>query len=182
MRRGALVLCLALPLLQGCITAKQWERFRAHGTASTFSVVLGGLAVAIGGMVGLAVAGGGLLGGVMIDQALEPAPEVHVKTVVVQVPPPLPDGTPAKPVVNTYQCESGSLKLPGGFEVPTPAVAWYERLWIALQVVWWVFVAFFILSHAKLRGALLGVLRWSWEAAGRKATALISMLRPKPRP
>lgn len=186
MRRAALALCLALPLLPGCISAKQWERARAHGTSSTFAAVLGGVGVALGGWVGLAVFGTGVLGGVVIDQALEPEPEVHHEktTTVVQLAPPAPDGTPQKPRVDTYTTKAdgstshdgarGDLKLPDPAKfvgnLPEELTGW-ERIKRALAVIaWWgagLLVLVAALSNDRLRARIFGVLGWALGALGR---------------
>src|SRR5689334_17363144 len=89
------LLVLLLATTPSCITAQPWARGPAHAPATFFAATRGAVAVVGGGPFGLIVAGGGVLGGVVIDQALEPEPEVHVRTVttLVEWPPPLPDGT-----------------------------------------------------------------------------------------
>jgi hypothetical protein len=192
MTRARLALALLIVLLlPGCtITAKQWERFRAHGTASVFSLVMGGLAVALGGPVGLAVGGGGLLGGVLIDQALEPEPTVIVKktTTVVQHPPPLPDGTPQQPRVDTYTTQDdgetthdgarGNLKLRAPTNLPSvPEVfGWWEQTKRILGHVAWALAAVVLLTAALsndwLRRKLFAFLASAAVSVPRGFTAL----------
>jgi hypothetical protein len=173
---GALPVAAAALLLlagfSGC-SAAGYQRFKAHGAAAMTSGVGGAGAVAIGGPAGLAVFGAGVLLAVIVDQTLEPEPEEHTRTVttVVQIPPPLPDGTPAKPVVQSFvNREAGpapdNLKLPGVFNLPNP-LTWGERLWLALCTVWWVivglFVIFYVLKHPKVRSAIWGSLCFAWD-------------------
>lgn len=173
-RRG-FVLGLTLALLLCSCSTTQFQRLKAHGAAVGIGLAGGALAVATGGTAGLALAGTGLAGGVMADQALEPEPEVHVErvTTVVQVPPPLPDGTPAKPRVQSFVDRAqtpapDNLKLPGGFQVPTP-VGFWDRVWLALQVVWWVCVAsaaiVFLLTHPRALSVAWGLVRCAFGLA-----------------
>ena len=179
----ALLLCLFA--VAGC-SSTQWGRFKAHGSAVGIGVIAGGAAVATGGTAGLLIATGGLGAGVIVDQTLEPEPEVHSKTTVVFIQPAGLDGKPARPVVHTFDdSKQGALKLPGGLgglPLPNPET-FAERAWRALQIVWWVGVALVVLANDKLRGALWGVLCWAVGFLGRKAAQLTARLkRTTPRP
>lgn len=185
----ALLLVLALATLPGCISAKQWERLRAHSTATIFSTVIGGLAVVIGGPIGLAVAGGAVLGGVAIDHVLEPEPEVVVRTVttVVQLQPEAADGTQAKPVVRTFVDEDPD-KLPDaidlGKKLGGEQLGWIDRTWKAIKVlgiVLAILVAVGALLLHHWRGVLgfLCYLPGALWRAGAKGAEAIQKLRKK---
>lgn len=184
----ALLLVLALALSPGCISQKQWENTRAHLFATTFAALLGGLAAVITGGTGLLVFTGGVLGGTVIDQALEPEPEVHHEktTTVVQLAPPAPDGTPQKPRVDTYTTKAdgstshdgarGDLKLPDPArllrDLPPQLTGWEKFKGALVEVVWAVVILALLvaaLSNDKLRGRIFGVLGWLLGAIGRGA-------------
>jgi hypothetical protein len=168
-RRLALSLLLTFSL-SSCITEQQWHRFRSHSTATLFSTVFGALAVVVGGPIGLIVAGTGVLGGVVIDQTLEPEPEVRTRTVttLVEWPPPLPDGTQPPASVKTYvdknpsEAPAGGLRIPGMPNLPPPS--YWERVWTALKVLGvllvFVPVLIWLLRHPFVRAALWGAVCW----------------------
>jgi hypothetical protein len=160
-------LLLTAVLASGCISAERWQSAKAHIAGVGVGVILG---IVSGGTSVLAYAGVGLLGGVAVDQMLEPDPVEHVRTVttVVDHPPPQADGSPSKPVVHTYVNKDPSqppagLKLPGGWDNLPDPLSWWEKVWKGIQVVWWCLLAVavfvFVLAHPPARTALANSLR-----------------------
>jgi hypothetical protein len=175
---------LALPACS--ISAKNWDRTKAHLAANTTSAVFSLGAFALGGLPGVLLFFGGIVVGCVVDTTLEPEPEVVSKetVTVVQVPTPLPDGTPRKPRTDTFVTTGGGargdLKIPGpsGFRDLTEAVSWWEQVKRALQFTFWVVVAMLVataaLANDKLRAKVLSLLRWvvSIGGVGLKAGAV----------
>jgi hypothetical protein len=180
-----------LALVPSC-SSTQWGRFRAHSSGVAVGVVAGGAAVATGGTAGLLLAVGGLCGGVAVDQALGPEPEVVTRTVttVVQVPPPAADGTPAKPAVATF-VDNHPGEVPQGLDfagkLPGSPLSWIDRMWKAIQVLGIVLVGIvavlYLLLHPKVllaifRGAFtIGSATWA-RASLAIRTVRKSRIRP----
>lgn len=154
---------LAAALCVAC-TAAQWQKTKAHSVEVGFAGAGGAGAVLVAGPAGPFIFVGLSLVGILVSEQIQPPEGVTIITVDQ-------DGKKHVEHFQPRQSEGGLA--------PQPMDHWYERVWTAVQVAWWVFVLLFILTHAKLRNALLGTVRWMWEAAGRKVTALIGMLKRK---
>jgi hypothetical protein len=190
-------LALALLLVFGtssCISEQQWHRFRSHGTATMFSTVMGGVAVAIGGSIGLVVAGAAVVGGIVIDQTLEPEPEVRVRTVttIIEWPPLLPDGAQPPPLVKSYVDKNPSEAPSGGYRLPNlpnmPAPGYWERVLSALKflgaLLLVVPLALWLLRHPMVRAAVWGAVCWVasfiWHTGAKGVAALKAVRQKKP--
>jgi hypothetical protein len=201
---AAFLLALFLGMLHGCqVAQRQWDRTRAPLAGTSVAVAFGALGVAITGPIGLAVAASGVLGGTLVARTLEPAPEEHERktTTVVQVPPPLPDGTPQKPRVDTYTTlddgaqhhdgARGDLKLPAPDAALRGAVgqleltAWekFKRaLWAVAWAVVGVALAVALVTHPRSRAALWGLLCFALGFVGRGLAKLWALARASRRP
>lgn len=157
-----LVLIVAF-LCSGCSSA-QWQKTKAHAVEVGFAGAGGAGAVAIGGPAGPFIFFGMSVLGVLVNEQLQP-PEAT--TVVTK------DEKGNVTKVEHFQPRERSGDSQYSSE------HWYERVWTAVQVAWWVFVLLFILTHAKLRSALMGFMAWAWGFAGRKASHLVGMLKKK---
>lgn len=176
MKRLAVAL-VAVLALAGC-TAQQVKRVEAHAGNAITSTIFGAVGVAVGGLPGLAVAVGGILLGTTLDVAMQPPPDVVVKrvTTVIHELPPGPDGSPQPPQITSKVDDEPQRS--GAPNPSLPPAHWYDRMWIAVQVVWWIVLGAFILgwllTHPKVLRTLCGIVRflagfalhavqWAWE-------------------
>lgn len=173
----------ALALLSSC-SSTQWQRFKANAASHTASASVAALSSFVAWPLGAAVFVAGVVGGMGVQAAMEPPPEVEERTTIVQVGQPNVDGTPSKPRVDVYYHKT--LKeapdrpgFPGIGTLPTPEGFW-DRVWRAMQVVWWVLLAcaasVWALTHPRAIGFAWNLARCGGSIAWHSVTYSWSLI------